>query len=90
MEAITRAVNVEALKPWSTVSMRYCSTARACSGVRLLAGEHREVVRGVAEVVARLERLQPLPQAVQRGQDVGTAAAQPAARPAAAASAVRS
>ena len=32
VEAITRAVKVEALKPWSTVSIRYCSTARACSG----------------------------------------------------------
>ena len=29
---ITRAVNVDALNPWSTVVMRYCSTARACSG----------------------------------------------------------
>ena len=37
--------------------MRYCSTARACCGVRLLAGEHVEVGRGVTEVVARLERL---------------------------------
>lgn len=32
VEAITRAVNVEALNPWSTVSIRYCSTARAASG----------------------------------------------------------
>jgi len=29
----TRAVNVDALNPWSIVEMRYCSTARACSGV---------------------------------------------------------
>jgi len=27
------AVNVGALKPWSMVEMRYCSTARACSAV---------------------------------------------------------
>jgi hypothetical protein len=33
VEAITRAVKVEALKPWSTVSIRYCSMARATSGV---------------------------------------------------------
>ena len=32
VEAITRAVKVEALKPWSTVATRYCSMARACSG----------------------------------------------------------
>ncbi|CAM5419876.1 hypothetical protein SCYAM73S_01315 [Streptomyces cyaneofuscatus] len=32
VEATTRAVNVEALKPWSTVEMRYCSTARTRSG----------------------------------------------------------
>ena len=32
VEAITRAVKVEALKPWSMVEMRYCSTARAWSG----------------------------------------------------------
>ena len=33
VEAMTRAVNVELLKPWSTVEMRYYSIARACSGV---------------------------------------------------------
>lgn len=32
VEATTRAVNVEALKPWSTVEIRYCSTARARAG----------------------------------------------------------
>jgi len=30
---MTRAVKVDALKPWSMVEMRYCSTARACSAV---------------------------------------------------------
>jgi hypothetical protein len=29
---MTRAVNVEALKPWSTVEIRYFSTAAAYSG----------------------------------------------------------
>ena len=29
VEAMTRAVKVEALKPWSMVAMRYCSSARA-------------------------------------------------------------
>ena len=33
VEATTRAVNVEALKPWSIVRIMYCSTARTCSGV---------------------------------------------------------
>ena len=33
VEVMTRAVNVDALKPWSMVEMRYCSTARACSAV---------------------------------------------------------
>ena len=32
VEVMTRAVNVEALKPWSIVSIWYCSTARAVSG----------------------------------------------------------
>ena len=32
VDVITRAVNVDALNPWSTVVIRYCSTARACSG----------------------------------------------------------
>lgn len=32
VEAITRAVKVEALKPWSTVAIRYRSTARALTG----------------------------------------------------------
>ena len=32
VDATTRAVNVEALKPWSTVRQRYRSTARTCSG----------------------------------------------------------
>ena len=32
VDVITRAVKVDALKPWSTVVMRYCSTARAYSG----------------------------------------------------------
>ena len=30
-EVMTRAVNVEALKPWSMVVIWYCSTARAFS-----------------------------------------------------------
>ena len=47
---MTRAVKVEALKPWSTVRTRYCSRARAVGGVGLRAGEHPEVVGGVAEV----------------------------------------
>ena len=38
VEATTRAVNVEALKPWSTVAIEVRSTARACSGVGLGAG----------------------------------------------------
>jgi len=29
VEVITRAVNVDALKPWSIVEIWYCSTARA-------------------------------------------------------------
>ena len=33
VEATTRAVNVEALKPWSIVSIRYCSSAWAARGV---------------------------------------------------------
>ncbi len=32
VDVTTRAVNVEALKPWSTVVIWYCSTARALSG----------------------------------------------------------
>ena len=32
VEAITRAAKVEALNPWSTVEMRYCSMARATWG----------------------------------------------------------
>ena len=32
VEAMTRAVNVDALKPWSMVAIRYCSRARARSG----------------------------------------------------------
>ena len=32
VEVMTRAVNVDALKPWSMVEMRYCSIARAYSG----------------------------------------------------------
>ena len=32
VEVITREVNVEALNPWSIVSIWYCSTARATSG----------------------------------------------------------
>ena len=32
VDVITRAVNVDALKPWSIVEIRYCSTARAYSG----------------------------------------------------------
>ncbi len=36
VEAMTRAVKVEALKPWSMVSIRYCSMARARGGGRLV------------------------------------------------------
>ena len=32
VEVTTRAVNVDALNPWSTVEIRYFSTARACFG----------------------------------------------------------
>ena len=31
VEATTRAVNVDALKPWSIVEMRYRSMAQTCS-----------------------------------------------------------
>ncbi len=37
VEVMTRAVKVEALKPWSMVRIRYCSTARTWAGRRLLA-----------------------------------------------------
>ncbi len=33
VEVTTRAVNVEALKPWSMVRIMYCSIARACASV---------------------------------------------------------
>ena len=33
VDATTRAVNVDALNPWSIVRIRYCSSARAASGV---------------------------------------------------------
>ena len=61
---MTRAVKVDALKPWSMVVIWYCSTARRVVGIGHLAGEHVEVVGGVAEVGARLDRLETLPQAV--------------------------
>ena len=32
VEAMTRAVKVDELKPWSTVRIRYCSRARASAG----------------------------------------------------------
>jgi hypothetical protein len=32
VDVTTRAVNVDALKPWSMPRMRYCSTARARRG----------------------------------------------------------
>ena len=66
---MTRAVNVEALKPWSIVEIRYCSTARARGRIGLLAGEHVEVVGAVAEVGARRDRLHALAQPVQRGDE---------------------
>ena len=32
VDAITRAVNVEELKPWSIVEIRYRSSAQTCCG----------------------------------------------------------
>ena len=71
VDVITRAVNVDALKPWSIVEMRYCSTARACSGVGNLALHHVEVVRRVREVGVRVDRLEAVLQPVQRGEQRG-------------------
>ncbi len=69
VEVTTRAVNVEALKPWSIVRIMYCSIALACRWARLPTREHVEVVGRRAQVVPRLERLLPLPEPVRRGQD---------------------
>ena len=33
VDVTTRAVKVDALKPWSIVRIMYCSMARACSGL---------------------------------------------------------
>ena len=33
VEVTTRAVKVDALKPWSMVRIMYCSMARACNGL---------------------------------------------------------
>ena len=63
VEVMTRAVNVEALKPWSMVSIWYCSTARALSGSGALAGEHPQVVGAVAQVGVGVDRLVALARA---------------------------
>ena len=62
---MTRAVNVEALKPWSMVSIWYCSTARATSGSGRSPRQHPQVVVAVAEVGVGVDGVQPLAQAVQ-------------------------
>ena len=66
VEVMTRAVKVDALKPWSIVEMRYCSIARRVLGRGHLAGEHVEVVRRVGEVGMRRDRLEAVAQPVQR------------------------
>ena len=44
VEATTRAVNVDALKPWSIVEIRYRSTAQTCSSAGAVALQHPQVV----------------------------------------------
>ena len=67
--AMTRAVKVEALKPWSIVATRYCSTARASRAVGSLARHHAQVVLGVTEARVRRDGLEALVQPVGRGED---------------------
>ena len=75
VEAMTRAVNVDALKPWSMVEIEVVLDRAGVLRVRLRAGEHVQVVGGVREVVARLDRVQAPAEPVQRGRAaVGTAA----------------
>ena len=68
VEVMTRAVNVEALKPWSTVVIWYCSMPRARSGLGHLAGDHVEVVGRVAQVGVGVDGLLAVVQAVEGGQ----------------------
>ena len=65
---MTREVNVELLKPWSIVSIRYRSTAYRLRSSRLLASDHVQVVVAVAEVGPRLDHVQPAGQPEQPGR----------------------
>ena len=46
VDVTTRAVNVDALNPWSMPRIRYCSSARARRRIGHVAVDHVEVVRG--------------------------------------------
>ena len=71
VEAMTRAVKVEALKPWSMVRMRYCSTARTWAGSASTSGEHPQVVGRIRQVRAGGNGGQAPTQAVDGGEDGG-------------------
>ena len=72
---MTRAVNVDALKPWSIVEMRYFSTAGRVLGLRV---PRRASCRGSSrrtEVGVRRDRLEALAQPLERGRSAsGTTA----------------
>ena len=61
-------MNVDALKPWSIVSIRYCSTARDRDRIGPLAGRLVEVGGGVTERRVGLDDRQPAAPAVERGE----------------------
>ena len=68
LSTTTRAVKVEALRPWSIVRTVPFSTALARSAFRPLAREHVQVVGGDPEAGIRGNRCNSLAEAVERGR----------------------
>ena len=71
MLATTRAVNVEALKPWSTVRMRYCSRARTAAGWGSSPVDSYRYGRDVAERGVWMNQPPSVGEPVQSGEHGG-------------------
>ena len=69
VDATTRAVNVDALNPWSIVRIMYCSTARGRAGRRPHPCRLVEVRRGVAERRVGSDHFESAPDPVERRED---------------------
>ena len=69
VEATTRAVNVDALKPWSTVRIEVLLERPGGRRRRYLARHEAQVVGGVAELGPGVDRVEAEADPVQRGDD---------------------